>query len=283
MKIYTTRHRTTTNPYPSSVYCADGVFCGVHIESGHPVFTWVRDVQSDIITLETSCSGEFNSDDIRYIYAYEYTDVATQNDKKIFRDYLKGRTDAAFIFSEDAEEFVERGVLKLDTYINLSTIGALVCTQPTTTPALTDLIQSYLMSIATGYACSFDLIKQTYENVSFDAERAYAALERSGRYSKAQIDSEIRFTVSKFESLKSSGQLFQMKRFIPPEIRAGFMDYLRFGSDEERDVYISLQGVDVLIYNDFITSGSTVREIIRYLKSFNDTNTLTVFILVKQH
>lgn len=57
----------------------------------------------------------------------------------------------------------------------------------------------------------------------------------------------------------------------------------RFELDpEEKQIYLSLQGVNVLIFDDFLTSGVTVKEIIRYLKSFNENNTLTVFVLVKQ-
>ena len=36
------------------------------------------------------------------------------------------------------------------------------------------------------------------------------------------------------------------------------------------------------VFDDFLTSGATIKEVIRYLKAIHDKNTLTVFILVKQ-
>lgn len=73
-----------------------------------------------------------------------------------------------------------------------------------------------------------------------------------------------------------------MKRFIPKAIRSGFYDFLKFKTEKERKVYEALQGVDVLVYDDFLTSDSTVKEIIRYLRAIHDENSLTVFVLIKQ-
>ena len=72
--------------------------------------------------------------------------------------------------------------------------------------------------------------------------------------------------LDKFETLKASGKLFQMKRFVPKVIRDSFSDYLQFETDEDRILYQTLRGdensgCNVLVYNDFYISGSTVREI----------------------
>ena len=94
---------------------------------------------------------------------------------------------------------------------------------------------------------------------------------------------DINYTISKFNDLKKSGELFQITRFLPTAIRVGSTNYIKFASEVEKSVYMDLQNANVLIYDDFITSGSTVKEVMRYLKSINENNTLTVFILVKQH
>ena len=73
-----------------------------------------------------------------------------------------------------------------------------------------------------------------------------------------------------------------MKKFIPRQVREAFTDFLKFESKETEEVYHNLQGVDVLVFDDFLTSGSTIKEIIRYLKTINPSNTLTVFVLINQ-
>ena len=262
----------------------NGIYAGVSIEDDLPVFNFKKNSAEDIISIETDCSDEFNSDGLRYFYAYEYTSKATSVEKKIFRSYLKGSTDPDVVFSEDVEEFVEYGVLKLDEYIPLKSIDVLVSIQSTHTPTITDEMRVQLTSEVGVGAISFELIKQLYENAEFDAEKAADALRRSGKYKdEAAVWKDINDTISKFHDLKRSGELFQIKRFLPTAIRDGSTNYIKFASEVEKSVYMDLQNANVLIYDDFITSGSTVKEVMRYLKSINENNTLTVFILVKQH
>ena len=276
--------RYIKNNVTRHLYDATGVYCGVSIENNIPVFNFKKDSASDIITLETDCSGEFNGDGLRYFYAYEYTSTATYKEKQKFRNYLKGSTDPDVVFSEDIEEFVENAVIKLDEYIPLETIDVLVSIAPTHKPTITDVMRNQLVSEARMGADRFELIKQMYNNVEFDAEKAADALRKSGEFTNEyKIQSEIDFTIDKFNKLKKTFELFQIKRFLPVAIRVGFSNYIKFASEGERDLYMRLQNANVLIYDDFITSGSTVKEILRYLKSINDNNTLTVFILVKQH
>lgn len=260
------------------------IYGGVSVDSDTVMFNWQKDNQeTDIITLTDVCSGQYDDDNVRYVYAYSYTPDATKSDKSFFRDYIKGKITPDVWCDEDVEKFVDNGVLKLDSYFDLEQFGAIINIKPTSTPSIMDVLRQTIMNYASGVLNSFDLVKQAYQHVEFDEDKAREALKATGKYSESKIEDEISFTKNKFETLKKKNELFQIKRFIPAEIRAGFLNYLKFKTDEERDVYAALQGVDVLIYDDFITSGSTVKEVIRYLRAINDKNTLTVFVLVKQH
>lgn len=270
-------NKTNVPPYTK-------LYCGVSIKDNAPVFNFRKDFANDIITLEKGCSGEFDSDGLRYFYAYEYTDNAISDDKRAFRNYLKGSTDPRVVFSEDVEDFVDFAVLKLNRYIPLHTIDAIIEIKSTHSPTITDVMRNHLVSEAKMGADTFSLVKEMYRNVKFDANKAAYALRNSKNYkNEKEIQDEIDYTIKKFNDLKKTFELFQIKRFIPSEIRAGFSDYFKFGSEEEKELYLDLQGANVLIYDDFITSGSTVREVQRYLRSVNENNTLTVFILVKQY
>lgn len=140
---------------------------------------------------------------------------------------------------------------------------------------------NYLHSYMNPPFLTFELVKQTYNDVIFDTDVAFKSLIEAG-WDIVDAEDEVNFISNKFNSLKQEGTLFQIKRFIPSEIRKGFSNFLKFKNDRQRQTYEKLQGVDVLIYDDFLTSGSTVKEIIRYLKSINSDNTLTVFVLVNQ-
>lgn len=265
-------------------YIKEYITAGVHLSNGLPVFNWNHDDPDDILFLKNVASGEITEDGIQYIYGYEYNPQADPKDIKVFRQFIKGlNSESKAFFTEPVEDLIENAIFALNDYHKLSDFKAIVHSGATSKKLFTvsDIINSYMMEYCRNAWFSFELIKQTYADVEFNAQEAKVALQSKG-FSSDKIDQEIEFTVNKFNSLKQSGELFQMKRFIPKEIRAAFHNFLKFKTDEERKVYETLQGVDVLIYDDFLTSGATVKEIIRYLKSFNDNNTLTVFVLIKQ-
>ena len=77
-----------------------------------------------------------------------------------------------------------------------------------------------------------------YEDVDFEYDKTFQAMIEAG-YSEHIIDKELEFTVNKFNSLKETDELFQIKRFIPSELRSGFYNFLKFSSEAEKNVYES--------------------------------------------
>lgn len=258
------------------------IFAGITITNDDEVvFDWDKDSPRDILKLAESTSGKFIQDDITYFYAYTWSDTATSHQINRVRRYLKSLRNSKDLYSQDVEDFVELGVLKFDEFKPLKIFSVLIGIEPSKFPSLVDVMDGYLMEYSQSPIVDIRLVKNTYEHVEFDNSKAYKALLESG-LSSHRADREIQFTIRKFQELKSSGTLFEMKRFLPRAIREGFYNFLKFKTEEEKQLYMELQGVDVLIYDDFLTSGSTVKEVVRYLKSIHNENQLTVFVLVKQ-
>ena len=258
------------------------IYSGIQVsESGDINFTWNRDSTQDVMYLANDTSGEFSKEGLRIVYGYKFSDSATSAQKKLVRDYLKQVNLSDELYSENLQEFVDNAVLRLDERYPLEQFEATVFIQPTTGFSLVDLMRESIWKYRKNLNYNFQLIKAMYQHVKFNAEKAYQALIDSGM-DKLQALHEVQFTSEKFETLKQSGQLFQIKRFIPKEIRCGFYDFLQFASEEERNIYVSLQGINVLIFDDFLTSGSTIMEVNKYLQSINPKNKLTAFVLVKQ-
>lgn len=255
------------------------IYSGVSIEEDQSIhFNFNSDnVDNDVIFLKKDVSGTFEDNDIEYVYAYEYNPKSDHDSRKAVRTFLKHVTED----DEDIYEFVENGVFALDKYHRLEEFGAVVTTYSTSRPSLTEVMHDYFAEYCTHNFISFELLKKAYKDVKFDEEGAKNTLIVEGR-TEVEASREVRRAARKFERLKETDQLFEMKKFLPRGIRSSFSDFLKFKSEEEKQIYLSLQGVNVLIFDDFLTSGATVKEIISYLKSFNENNTLTVFVLVKQ-
>lgn len=277
MKRYLSSRHELERIYESPIYC------GVSIKGKYVNFDFNEDSSTDIVKLKNQSYGEYDDDGVTYIYGYSYTSNARKTDTDYFRDFIKGRITPRVWTNQDVEDFIRYGVLAIEQYMNFSDFGAIVNLVPRETSSTVGMIRRQLMEYIETGTIQFHMIKQAYRNVTFDADLAADAMRKSGHFTEDDIRREIAYTIKKFNELKAGNKLFEIKRFIPKELRAGFLNYFKFKSEEERAIFEKLQGVNVLIYDDFLTSGSTIKEVIRYLRAINNNNTLTVFVLVKQH
>lgn len=257
-------------------YIHAGVFIDEH--NSLQMNTKKDNIHRDIILLNRKSNGSFTDNGVQYIYSYSYNEDCTdKTQKQRFRDHLKNPTMAE---SKLWDDFVELGVLNIGTYTDINKFSAIVCTQ-SKPHSLVSRVHTYLLEHISHNLIDFELIKKLYRDVKFDYNAAFSAMLSAG-YSRTVAKNEIDKALEQFEELKKSNKLFQMKKFLPRELRSGFYDFLKFKTEEERDAYLSLQGVEVLVFDDLYTSGSTIKEIIRYLNSINPNNKVTVFVMVKQ-
>lgn len=122
-------------------------------------------------------------------------------------------------------------------------------------------------------------------DVTFDENKALKALQKLNRYrdDKDAALAKVEQMKELFEEQKESGKLFKMKLYTPAPVREGFMDFLKFANETEQRIYEKLRkGIEVLICGDFVTSGSTIREMIRFLNSINPNTQISVFVLIDQ-
>ena len=254
------------------------IYEGIRVDNkGNVTFNWQRDDKNkDILLLDGFEASSFNEDDVQYIYAYNYTQKATAEEKRIVRNYLKDMKNI-----DEIDDFVDNGVLKLNAVKDIRSFRAFIYIKPRKPLSLISRIQSYLLDYSSPFSVDFHLVKKCYSEVTFDKNKLETILKKK-HWSPVNIEDTINNVEYKFQQLKKSGKLFEMKKFIPRQVREAFTDFLKFESKETEEVYRNLQGVDVLAFDDFLTSGSTVKEIIRYLGAINPNNKLTIFILVNQ-
>ena len=273
-------------PFKMKITKRKSINAGVSIgDDGQFNFNWKTDnSESDILLLNQDTSGTFDSEGVAYIYGYVFNPKSTGSQRKVFRDALKSEiTNTDIFISNDVDNFVENGVLRLENYKRFDEFSATVTIESTKPKSLVDIISMYFSEYLenTTPEFTFKLIKQMYEDVEFDSVKAYNSLIDAG-YRQYDANRVISKVMRRFDSLKLTKQLFEMKKFLPREIREGFYNFLKFKTNEQAEAYMSLQCVNVLIYDDFLTSGTTIKEIIRYLRSIHSENTLTVFVLIKQ-
>lgn len=258
----------------------DPILCGVFVdEHNHIQFNWNKDkLYRDVVFLNKPSNGFVTKDGVIIVYAYSLNPNCPSEVLSEFRKKFKHPD-----MTTDVRTFVENGLNVLDEFIPLSEIDVAMHIKPTDDrkPSILGEVENQLLNKPTTKCIGYRLVKETYEHVKFDVDKARKFLIDEG-IQRDRIEAILDRTVTLFNELKKTNRLFEMKRFSPRPIRFAFSDYLKFDSEEEYNAYHMLQGVNVVIYDDFITSGATIKEAARYLGSINPTNTVIAFALIRQ-
>lgn len=257
-------------------------------ESNHYVFDHSTDFDTDIIFLCKNTSGVKTKGNLTYYYGYEFNPKATRKQQEDFRNDIKHKFhDSDIFYSVDADRFVRDGIYRMDELKRLSDFGVAISTasfygEKTLTGLMCQICWDEMPDRVP--CCNLQLIKKMCKDVTFDEERAREALMSTEKYrNKRDVDAAIKNLKAQFEAEKRRGGLFKIKLYKPVIGRSGFIDFLKFPTQAHQKLYETLkEGTEVLVCEDFITSGSTVNEIIRFLNSINPNNKISVFVLINQ-
>ena len=250
-------------------------------------FDYTADLESDILKLSENESGIKTAQGLTYFFAYKFNQNADKRETKEFRTRFKHEyNNSSFFYEDSVFDFIELGMLKMDAYKKLTDFDIVFMTDYGTNHdvSVMSLLDSLMLEYTNGDWINVKLVKATYDDIKFDRDKAKNALMRTDKYrNEKKAEDAIRDIEILFETNKRNGKLFKMKNYMPVVARCGFYDFLKFDTEEHREVFESLaNGSEALICGDFITSGSTVKEIERYLHSINPDVNMTVFVLVDQ-
>lgn len=256
-------------------------------DKGKFIFDKKTDLTTDIIELTKDISGQKITNNLTYFYAYEFKEGTDRDLQRDFRNALKHKiSDDSFFYSDELFDFVEDGVFRLDKYKRIDEFKVMITTQPTTDDnTLLNLVETLITDYSTTSFVSFKLIKKLIEEVTFDPEKAANALRNTKKYSnegEASIRSAVNSIIRKIKQ-QNPKDVFQIKRFNPVVARVGFSNFLKFKNEWDERTYRNLEnGTDILVADDFVTSGSTLKEMIDLLTSVNPNNKITAFAFINQ-
>ena len=257
-------------------------------DSGHYIFDDEFDFDTDIIKLCTKTSGYKDFDNVTVYYGFEFNPKSSNKEQKEFRDSLKYKIEDDDVFyGEEARRFVEDGIYNMDELKRLVDFGVVISTASTYgEKTLTGLMSQICWDLMPDRipCCNMRLLKKLCKDVTFDEQRAKEALMKTDKYADEEDAEEaVRNLKQQFNKAIRAGGIFKIKIYQPVVGRIGFMDFLKFETPTHQRLYETLKkGTEVLICEDFITSGSTVSEIIRFLNTINPNNKISVFVLINQ-
>ncbi len=100
------------------------------------------------------------------------------------------------------------------------------------------------------------------------------------RYTEAQKD-EVKQSITKMLDLIHRKDYFTIAKDVrKSRWRPYIMSFLRFASEEDRELCATIRKQNILVMDDVTTSGSTLNEILRTLRILNEDNEIAVFSLI---
>ena len=100
------------------------------------------------------------------------------------------------------------------------------------------------------------------------------------RYTQAQKD-EVKQSIEKMLDLIHQKDYFTIARDVKKSrFRPYMMNFLRFATEQDKELCATIRKQNILVMDDVTTSGSTLNEVLRTLRILNDDNEITVFSLI---
>ena len=245
------------------------------------VFDFEHDGDEDIVYL-TGNGYQVEAFGKCFYYGYEFTAQVDSSVRTAFIKFVK--------FSEtlqnipDLTNFIKKAVDNLHKKINLYNYDLVV--MPESKSEVNKYMLRYIYRFAQPTLHKMTLIKALPSNISFDMDA----------YEKQYLDDVLedgrpRYTPAAKEQVKNSiNDMLEMihkkdyftiaKDVKKSRLRPYIMNFLRFESEEERELCSMIRQQNVLVIDDVTTSGSTLNEVLRTLRILNEDNDITIFSLI---
>ena len=100
------------------------------------------------------------------------------------------------------------------------------------------------------------------------------------RYTQAQKD-EVKQSIAKMLNLIHQKDYFTIACDVKKSrFRPYMMNFLRFATEQDKELCATIRKQNILVMDDVTTSGSTLNEVLRTLRILNDDNEITIFSLI---
>ena len=276
------QHLSTSRPYNhnTSLY---HLYMGVTFDNSEErfVFDFEHDGTDDIVSL-TGEGYQVEAFGKCFYYGYEFSDQVDSNVRSAFIKHVKFTDDLQN--NPDLTQFIKKAIDQLNRRINLYDYNLVV--MPESSSRVNQYMLRYIYRFAQPLLRKMELVKSLPASISFDMdayEQSYLndVLENGRpRYTQAQKE-EVKQSIGKMLDLIHQKDYFTIARDVrKSRFRPYMMNFLRFASEQDKELCATIRKQNILVIDDVTTSGSTLNEILRVLRILNEDNKVSIFSLI---
>ena len=276
------QHLSTSRPYNhnTSLY---HLYMGVTFDNSEErfVFDFEHDGTDDIVSL-TGEGYQVEAFGKCFYYGYEFSDQVDGNVRSAFIKHVKFTDDLQN--NPDLTQFIKKAIDQLNRRINLYDYNLVL--MPESSSRVNQYMLRYIYRFAQPLLRKMELVKSLPASISFDMdayEQSYLndVLENGRpRYTQAQKE-EVKQSIGKMLDLIHQKDYFTIARDVrKSRFRPYMMNFLRFASEQDKELCATIRKQNILVIDDVTTSGSTLNEILRVLRILNEDNKVSIFSLI---
>jgi predicted amidophosphoribosyltransferase len=245
------------------------------------VFDFEHDGKDDLVSL-TGDGYQVEAFGRCFYYGYEFSDQVDGSVRSAFIKHVKFTEDLQN--NPDLTHFIKKAIDNLNRRINLYDYNLVV--MPESSSKVNQYMLRYIYRFAQPMLRKMELVKSLPARISFDMdayEQSYLndVLENGRpRYTQAQKD-EVKQSIAKMLDLIHQKDYFTIARDVKKSrFRPYMMNFLRFATEQDKELCATIRKQNILVMDDVTTSGSTLNEVLRALRILNDDNEITIFSLL---
>jgi hypothetical protein len=214
-------------------------------------FDWSKDAPDEFINLKLQPYNKKlsskNNVDVYYAYKLNTSDKVIKSDLRSSIKYMDSK-----ISSKDIDLMISKAVNSFNSIEPLSSFDIIV-TPKSSSGILHKLKLKLHAKAGTNTLISSDLfIKNTIDNIKYDEDKINKLSEENKQKVLALLN-------------KVFSEKDYKLRSIPPQYRKFILNFLSFNSDASKEFFNKLLGGKILIVDDIVTEGTTLKGIAELL------------------
>ena len=245
-------------------------------------FDFNRDDSSDIVYLTNPTVHQSSLQSIPYYYfAYQFNDSVPSRIRTAFIHHLK--VDGG---TPEKERFVRDAITKFNRMVPVQQFEYIVYPQsasPLTKHIVEELCRVVLPEFSIG---TIEMTKAVPQNIGFDYDRYELHLRNATnpdgtkKYgNNDMIQAALASAKAQMDKIHAL-DYFSIARNIKGKYKSFLERYYKFKTEKDSKIYKAIESGKVLVVDDIRTSGTTLFQLFKALKTVNPSITPTVFTLL---
>lgn len=217
-----------------------------------------------------------------FYYSYEFSPDLDSSIRTQFIRHIKFEED--FSNSDDFKCFINNAVNSLDKEICLPLFKAFI--YPKSMSELNRKLLSSLSRLSSPDVIEIEMIKELPQNILFDYERYHVevldALQPDGRPRfTEQAKNEAISIINEIMDDIHKKDYFSIARDVKKaRYRNYIKNFYKFENEQFESIYRKISNSNVLLFDDIVTTGTTIYHLLNCLRCVNDSNNIAIYSLI---